>query len=426
VTGFLAGGGTAWLIAICLSRVGAYMVYIAYAAALPVLQREWQLSGTAAGSIASAFQVAYALSLMACSELADRIGARCVFLYGTAASAVCSVAFAAFARDYWTALGLYPLLAFALGGTYTTGILLVAENVPVVRRGRAMGGYIAGHSLGLAVALMLTGMAIPRGGYVLAFWLLAGGQLLGAALAWLAGRRTANVVTARLSAQRFSGAVLKNRPAMLVIAGYTLHSWELLGMWAWTPAFLAACFVAAGSELTRGAGLGAYMTSLFHITGTVAALMAGILADRFGRIPVILAMASLSAACSLSFGWLLGLPLAFVLVIGLVYGFSALGDSPIYSTAITEVVPSAYRGSALALRSLLGYGAGAAAPLLFGAILDWYGERSAGAWGWAFVSLGIAGIGAVVSVVLLQATPGAAVLRKDALRDPTPASISAR
>lgn len=289
-----------------------------------------------------------------------------------------------------------------------------------------MGGYIAGHSLGLAVALMLTGMAIPRGGYVLAFWLLAGGQLLGAALAWLAGRRTANVVTARLSAQRFSGAVLKNRPAMLVIAGYTLHSWELLGMWAWTPAFLAACFVAAGSELTRGAGLGAYMTSLFHITGTVAALMAGILADRFGRIPVILAMASLSAACSLSFGWLLGLPLAFVLVIGLVYGFSALGDSPIYSTAITEVVPSAYRGSALALRSLLGYGAGAAAPLLFGAILDWYGERSAGAWGWAFVSLGIAGIGAVVSVVLLQATPGAAVLRKDALRDPTPASISAR
>jgi len=37
-------------------------------------------------------------------------------------------------------------------------------------------------------------------------------------------------------------------------------------MWAWTPAFLAACFVAAGSDLTRGAGLGAYMTSLFHVT----------------------------------------------------------------------------------------------------------------------------------------------------------------
>jgi hypothetical protein len=49
----LAPGGRGWLLAICVSRVGAYMVYIAYAATLPVLQREWNLSGTAAGSIAA-------------------------------------------------------------------------------------------------------------------------------------------------------------------------------------------------------------------------------------------------------------------------------------------------------------------------------------------------------------------------------------
>ena len=46
------------------------------------------------------------------------------------------------------------LLALTLGSTYTTGILLVAEHVPVDRRGRAMGAYLAGHSLGLALALM--------------------------------------------------------------------------------------------------------------------------------------------------------------------------------------------------------------------------------------------------------------------------------
>jgi len=102
------------------------MVYIAYAATLPVLQREWQLSGTAAGSIASAFQIAYAISLMGCSALADRVGARRVFLVGTVASAMASLAFAALARDYWSGLGLYTFLALTLGGTYTTGILLVA------------------------------------------------------------------------------------------------------------------------------------------------------------------------------------------------------------------------------------------------------------------------------------------------------------
>lgn len=422
----LAPGGRSWLLAICVSRIGAYMVYIAYAATLPVLQRDWNLSGTAAGSIASAFQVAYAVSLMGCSAIADRVGARRVFLIGTGASALVSIGFAALARDYWSGLILYTLLALALGGTYTTGILLVAENVPVERRGRAMGSYLAGHSLGLALALLLAGIAIPRGGYVVAFWLLAAGPIVGGAFAWIAVRGTANVVTPRASAQRFGGEVLKNRPAMLVIAGYTFHSWELLGMWAWTPAFLAACFVAAGSELTRGAGLGAYMTSLFHVTGVFASLLAGVFADRFGRTPVILVMATISAACSLVFGWLIGMSLALVVGVGLLYGFAALGDSPIYSTAITEVVAPAYRGSALALRSLLGYGAGAIAPLLFGAILDWHGIKNPGAWGWAFVSLGVAGLGAVASVVLLHRTPEASALRRGSATGPAVLSATAR
>ena len=367
-------GSRAWLLAICLSRVGAYMIYIAYAAALPVLQREWHMSATAAGGIASCFQLAYAISLMGCSEIADRVGAQRVFLIGTLATAIMAALFAAFARDYWSGLVLYTLLALALGGTYTTGVLLVAENVPVA--------------------------------------LVASGPIVGRALAWWVVRDTPNVVTSRAGGERFAGAVLRNRPAMLVIAGYTFHSWELLGMWAWTPAFLAACFVATGSAPDRGAGLGAYVASLFHVTGMLASMLAGVLADRLGRIPVMLMMASLSTVCSLVFGWLLGTPVAVVVALGLVYGFAALGDSPIYSTAITEVVTPAFRGAALALRSLAGYGAGAIAPLLFGAILDWYGGHSAEAWGWAFVSLGVAGLVAVASVLMLSRAPGAHVLRR--------------
>jgi hypothetical protein len=66
----------------------------------------------------------------------------------------------------------------------------------------------------------------------------------------------------RAAGQGFVVEVLRNPAALLLMAGYVCHAWELLGMWAWTPAFLAACFVAAGSEFTRGAGLGAYMTSV--------------------------------------------------------------------------------------------------------------------------------------------------------------------
>ncbi|HXH84427.1 MAG TPA: MFS transporter, partial [Candidatus Tectomicrobia bacterium] len=302
-------GGTSWLLALCLSRVGVCTVFLVYAATLPVLQREWAMSATAAGSIASLFQLAYALSLMACSEIADRVGARRVFALGTVACAVAAVLFAAFARDYWSGLTLSTLLALTLGGTYTTGMLLIAEHVPVARRARAMGGYLAGYSLGLALGLVVSGVALTRGGYQLAFWLVAAGPVLGGLAVWPVLRGTPDTVRPRDEGGA-ARAVLRNRPAMLVVAGYAFHSWELLGMWAWTPAFLAACFVSAGSAPTEGAGRGAYVVALFHLTGTVASLLAGALADRVGRTPVLAVMAGLSAACSFVFGWLHGAPVA--------------------------------------------------------------------------------------------------------------------
>jgi hypothetical protein len=33
---------------------------------------------------------------------------------------------------------------------------------------------------------------------------------------------------------------------MALICGYTGHSWELLGMWAWTPAFFVAALILGG------------------------------------------------------------------------------------------------------------------------------------------------------------------------------------
>jgi MFS family permease len=61
-------------------------------------------------------------------------------------------------------------------------------------------------------------------------------------------------------------------------------------------------------------------------------------------------------------------------------------------------VPPAYLGATLAVRSLLGFGAGAISPLVFGLVLDLCtgAGLQESAWGWAFVSFGIAGIGAAL------------------------------
>ena len=42
-----------WLIGICLARAGTGLVLITYAAALPIVQKEWGMSAAEGGSISS-------------------------------------------------------------------------------------------------------------------------------------------------------------------------------------------------------------------------------------------------------------------------------------------------------------------------------------------------------------------------------------
>ena len=377
-----------------------------YAAALPVLQKEWGMSAAAGGSISSGYNIGYALSLVVFSSLADIVGPKRLYLGSMSAGAILSLAFALFARDYYSALILYTLVGISLGGTYTTGLMILADHYPAHRRGMAIGFFVASTSLGYALSLVLSGIALPLGGYRLSFLLTCLGPLAGAIFAWLSLIRTQVSVESRQKQQRFAKEVLGNRPAMLLIAGYTFHNWELLGMWAWTPAFLASCLVFGGAEGLKAAGWGSYISALFHVTGLLSSLSMGILSDRLGRASVILMLSGISTVCSFVFGWSIGWPFILAVSIGLIYAFSALGDSPVLSAGLTEVVRTSYVGAAFGLRSLLGFGAGALSPLLFGAVLDWANPHASGmqykGWGWAYGILGLGGLCAIVTAYLFS------------------------
>jgi len=385
-----------WLLAVCAARMLMTSVFMTYAATLPVLRGEWEMSATAAGSIATGFQLGYAVSLLFFSSLADRVGARRVFLGSAWLSALSALAWALWARSYVSGLVLYTLVALSQGGTYTTAIMLLADRYPAERRGAAVGWLIASSSAGYALSLLVSGGALAWGGYPLSFFASAAGPVAGVAVLWWALRATPNVLHRRYPGARFGTAVLRNRPAVRLILGYTFHSWELLGMWAWTPAFVAAVFAVSGSGSVRAAELASYVSAAFHVMGLVASSSMGRLSDGLGRRIVLVGLAATSAVCSLAFGWLIGLPVAVIAAVGAVYGFTALGDSPVLSTALTETVGPAHLGAALALRSFLGFGAGAVAPIVFGRILDL--SNAPGpfptTWGWAFVVLGLGGLAA--------------------------------
>jgi len=236
-----------WLTGLCSARAFSQIITMTYAAALPVLQREWAMSAAQAGAVSSGFQIGYGVSLLCVSTLADRFGSKRMYLGSMVTGALLTIAFAFGARSYMSALILYTLVALFIGGSYTTGLMIISERYPGHKRGMATGLFIASSSLGYMLSLALSGLALPLGGCRLSFYVTCGATILGAVFSLLTLIGTTIPTTPRGPRQSFAKEVLANKPAVLLISGYTFHCWELLGMWAWSPAFLAACLVAGGT-----------------------------------------------------------------------------------------------------------------------------------------------------------------------------------
>ncbi|MEZ5839439.1 MAG: MFS transporter [Hyphomicrobiales bacterium] len=380
-------GVDGWTVTVAIARVFLFATFMTIAAAIPVLREEWALSATEAGSIVTSFTVSYAISLFGFGWIADHIGAKRAVAISAVASGIASALFGLLARDYWSALVLYGLVGAAQGGVYTPLIMLFAERTEPARRGTAMGWLIASTSVGYAVSLVLAGTGLRHGGIHEAFLLTGLAPLIGTAILLAALARSENRVHSRDGKPGLVDQMIRNADARRLILGYTAHNFELLGMWAWMPAFLAASFALDGLGTGAATQSSAWFSAGMHIVGATAAFSMGRASDVLGRKRVLVGVAALSALLSLSIGFMIALPTLVLVAIGFVYGFSCIGDSPVLSTALTEAVDPAYLGAVLAVRSLVGFSAGAVAPLVVGATLDIAGGANAGpslVWGAGF------------------------------------------
>ena len=395
----LAPGSNAWLAAICASRVLSATWFVAYSAVLPLTQAEWGLSGKEAGLIQSSFHLGYLVSLFIVGFIADHYGAKRAWLASAIPAWLSPVLFVLLADGFWSAWWLHALTGLCQGGTYTPVLALVSDNVPRERRGRAMGLMIAASSAGYAVCLGLAGLALQFTDWRGALAVVAVAPFA----SWLIGlasmRATPNRVHPRPPGEPALAAlpaVLKNRKGMLSVWGYTAHNWELLGMWAWLPAFLTAALAVHRSPPAEAAAVALTLSALTYVANIGGSTLGGVLADRWGRTRTILLFSTLSLSLSFVFGWLMALPVALLVVIACVYNLAAIADSSTHSTVIAEVVPPHYVGVAYAVRSVIGFGAGVVSPVVFGAALDMAGggrdSANTFAWGVAWTTLALGGM----------------------------------
>ena len=370
---------------------------MAYSAVLPLTQADWRLSGKEAGLIQSAFHLGYLTSLFIVGFIADHYGAKRAYLTTGIAAFVSPWAFVLFADGFWSAFWLHALTGLCQGGTYTPALALINDNVERAQRGRAMGFLIAGSSAGYAICLGVAGLALQFTGWRGALAAVACLPLV----SWLTGalvlRQTPNLVHARPAGESLLAslpAVLRNRKGMLSIWAYTFHNWELLGIWAWLPAFLTAALVLHGSG--EAPTLALMFAALTYVANIAGSILGGTMADRWGRTRTILLWSCASLALSFSIGWLIALPVALLVVLACLYNMAGIADSSTHSTVLAESVPPHYLGVAYAVRSVIGFGAGVVSPFVFGWALDLAGggkgSTESFAWGIAWATLGLGGL----------------------------------
>jgi MFS family permease len=392
----LRPGSGAWLAALCTSRVLAATWFVAYSAVLPLTRADWELSAKEAGLIQSAFHLGYLTSLFIVGFVADHYGARRAYITTGVAACASPWAFVLFADGFWSAFWLHALTGLCQGGTYTPALALINDNVERASRGRAMGFLIAGSSAGYAICLGVAGLALQFTGWRGALAVVACLPLV----SWITGvlvlRDTPNVVHARPAGESLLAslpAVWSNRRGMLSIWGYTFHNWELLGIWAWLPAFLTAALLLHGLSAENAATLALTFAAFTYVANIAGSILGGTMADRWGRTRTILLWSCLSLALSFSIGWLIALPIALLVTLACVYNLAGIADSSTHSTVLAESVPPHYLGVAYAVRSVIGFGAGVVSPFVFGWALDLAGgskgSTDAFAWGIAWSTLGL-------------------------------------
>jgi len=385
-----------WLALLCASRLLQATIATAYSGVLPFVMADWHMTAAQAGSIQSAWHVGYMSSLFAVGLLADRYGPHRVFVIGSAISATAALAFALFAHGHLSAMLLYGLAGLCAGASYTPGLQLLAHNAGPAVRGRAMGLFLGAASMGYALSLAAVATFSHAQHWRLGLWVAAGCTLAGALLTVPALRRmrpaapSASPGAMREGVWHALAETVRDKPAMAGNWAYAFHCWELMALWAWLPAYLVAS--AGGTASWQGAGIA--LAALAHLASVAGSIAGGAASDRFGRARIMMAATVASLCMSFAFGWMWTWPLWLLAAAAAVYNLLAIADSSVYATALADVVAPHRLGVAYSVRSVMGFGAGALSPWVFGLMLDWgqtrFGFGSTHGWvaAWSSVGLG--------------------------------------
>jgi MFS family permease len=367
---------------VCAAEIAGMAPFSMFLALQPVLQREWALSNTTSGWIASAYYAGYMLAVPVLASLTDRWDARTVWLSAITLAAAGALGFGMLADGPLTAVLFQAIAGAGLAGTYMPGLKVIDDRIPGMLHPRLVAFYTTSFSLGSSGSYFLVGQLLQQFDWRTAIAAVA----IGPAVAWLLIYLTLDrVAPAPHPREDATGGrwrdVLQSADSMRYVAAYACHMWELFGMRAWLVPFLVFCTALHGPTFAAPTTLAAMLA----LSGIPSSFVGAELSARFERRYVVIAIMLMSATTGIIVGAVASQAWALILSVSVLHHALVMADSAALTSGLVAVSPPQSRGTAMALYSMTGFAAASVASLAIGGVLDLLGGQSETSWALAFV-----------------------------------------
>ncbi|MEO9188941.1 MAG: MFS transporter [Acetobacteraceae bacterium] len=376
-----------WLtVVLCTAEALTMVGFSSYPLLLAPLRDLWGLSNTDAGIIGGSFFAGYTVAVPFLVSVTDRISSRRVWLLGAALTVTGMGGFGLFANGLVTAALFQAVAGAGLAGTYMPGLRLLADHLPPHKQSRAVALYTACFGIGSATSYLIADRLAQAFTWRAAFLVPAMTAALAAALVVLTVRPTPVRERPGTALLDFR-PVLRNRHALGYSLAYFAHSWELYTARSWIITFLG--FVAARHGRNPDWLSPAHVAFMMSLLGILSIFMGNEFSIRFGRKRTVVVLMTASAGVAAVLGTTQG-PYLLTVMLALLHGPLMTSESAsVTAGALGNALPG-YRGSTIAMHSMLGFAGGAVGPIVFGATLDLAGgARMGGAWAAAYVLLAV-------------------------------------